>query len=74
MSDTASPEFVRPTRTPEFETRLKKRYRQERNFKRMGQAAIVFSVAVLVFLLGNMLMNGIGGFQRATSGSRCSSV
>ncbi len=54
-----------PTRTPEFEKRLAKRYRRERNFKRMGQGAIVFSVAVLIFLLGNMLINGIGGFQRA---------
>ncbi len=54
-----------PTRTPEFEKRLAKRYRAERNFKRMGQGAILFSVAVLIFLLGNMLMNGIGGFQRA---------
>jgi len=54
-----------PTRTPEFEKRLAKRYRAERNFKRMGQGAIIFSVAVLIFLLGNMLLNGIGGFQRA---------
>lgn len=55
----------RPTRTPEFEKRLARRYRKERNFKRMGQGAILFSVAVLVFLLANMLINGIGGFQRA---------
>ncbi len=57
--------LVRPTRTPEFEKRLKRRYRKERNFKLMGQGAILFSIAVLVFLLGNMLINGIGGFQRA---------
>ena len=63
MSNT--PDLTRPTRTPEFEKRLAKRYRSERNFKLMGQGAIVFSVAVLIFLLGNMLMNGIGGFQRA---------
>ena len=55
----------RPTRTAQFERRLAKRYRAERNFKRLGQGAIVFSVAVLIFLLGTMLMNGIGGFQRA---------
>ena len=54
-----------PTRTPEFERRLAKRYRAERNFRLMGQAAIYFSVAVLIFLLGNMTLNGIGGFQRA---------
>lgn len=56
---------TRPTRTPKFEKRLAKRYRSERSFKLMGQAAILFSVAVLVFLLGNMLINGISGFQRA---------
>ena len=53
-----------PTRTPAFEARLAKRYRAERNFRRVGFAAVAFSVAVLVFLLGNMLVNGIAGFQR----------
>jgi len=56
---------TRPTRTPEFEKRVAKRYRSERNFKLMGQGAILFSVAVLIFLLGNMTVNGVGGFQRA---------
>lgn len=54
-----------PTRAPAFEKRLAQRYRQERNFRLLGLSAVVFSVAVLVFLLGNMLINGIGGFQRA---------
>ena len=53
-----------PTRTPAFEARLAKRYRAERNFRLLGLAAVGFSVAVLVFLLGNMLINGIAGFQR----------
>lgn len=65
MTSPADTEALGPTRTPEFKARLKKRYRSERNFKLMGQSAIVFSVAVLIFLLGNMLYNGIGGFQRA---------
>jgi phosphate transport system permease protein len=56
---------VGPTRTPVFEARLAKRYRAERNFRRLGLGAMAFSVAVLVFLLGNMLVNGIAGFQRA---------
>lgn len=64
MSNAAT-DISRPTRTPQFEKRLAKRYRSERNFKLMGLGAILFSVAVLIFLLGNMLMNGIGGFQRA---------
>ncbi len=44
-----------PTRTPAFEARLAKRYRAERNFRLLGLGAVAFSVAVLVFLLGNML-------------------
>lgn len=54
-----------PTRTRVFEQRLGKRYREERNFRLIGLGAVAFSVAVLVVLLGNMLINGIGGFQRA---------
>ncbi len=64
-ADETAAEQVRPTRTPAFEKRLAKRYRDERNFRLMGLGAVGFSVAVLVFLLGNMLINGIGGFQRA---------
>ena len=65
MSNSSDTAALGPTRTPEFKARLKKRYRAERNFRLMGLSAIVFSVAVLLFLLGNMLVNGIGGFQRA---------
>ena len=54
-----------PTRSLAFEKRLARRYQSERNFRRLGLAAVVFSVSVLIFLLGNMLINGIGGFQRA---------
>ncbi len=53
------------TRAPAFEKRLKKRYAAERRFRLAGLGAILFSVAVLVFLLGTMTLNGIGGFQRA---------
>ncbi len=64
-TDMDGPVSQGPTRTPEFEKRLAKRYRAERNFRRLGQGAIIFSVSVLIFLLANMLINGIGGFQRA---------
>ncbi len=66
-SDTLSPgnEPVRPTRTDAFAKRLNKRYRAERSFRLLGIGAIAFSVAALIFLLGNMLINGIPGFQRA---------
>ncbi len=53
------------TRTPAFEARLRKRYRSEKRFKALGLTAILASVAVLLFLLGTMLFNGAGGFQRA---------
>ena len=58
-------ERIPPTRTPVFEERLKKRYAAERRFKLAGIAAIMFSIAVLAFLLVTMTLNGIGGFQRA---------
>ena len=63
MSDAAP--TIAPTRTPAFEARLKKRYAAEKRFKALGLGAIVFSIAVLLFLLGTMTINGIGGFQRA---------
>jgi len=62
---TPNVEPVRPTRTEAFAKRLDKRYRSERTFRLLGISAIGFSVAALVFLLGNMLINGIPGFQRA---------
>ncbi|KLI63783.1 phosphate ABC transporter permease PstA [Aurantiacibacter marinus] len=63
MSDTAP--ATPPTRTPVFEARLKKRYAAERRFKALGLSAILFSIAVLLFLLVTMTLNGFGGFQRA---------
>ncbi|MCB2087300.1 MAG: phosphate ABC transporter permease PstA, partial [Sphingomonadaceae bacterium] len=57
-------ETVAPTRTAAFEARLKKRYAAERRFKMAGLGAILFSVAVLAFLLVTMTINGFGGFQR----------
>ena len=58
-------ETLAPTRTPAFEARLKKRYAAEKRFKVLGLSAILFSVAVLLYLLGTMTLNGLGGFQRA---------
>ncbi|TNE58993.1 MAG: DUF3333 domain-containing protein, partial [Sphingomonadales bacterium] len=54
-----------PTRTDAFAARLKKRYAAERRFKLAGLGAVLLSVLVLIFLLGNMTINGVGGFQRA---------
>ncbi len=58
-------EHVAPTRTQAFEKRLKQRYAAEKRFKAIGFGAILFSIAVLVFLLAAMTIQGIGGFQRA---------
>jgi len=58
-------EIIAHTRTPAFEARLKKRYAAERRFKFAGLFAVLFSVAVLAFLLVAMALDGIGGFQRA---------
>jgi len=54
-----------PTRTAAFEARLKKRYAAERRFRLAGLGAILFSIAMLLFLLVTMTVNGFGGFQRA---------
>jgi phosphate transport system permease protein len=55
-----------PSRTAERAAkRLKGRYRQERLFKAVGMAAVLFSGLVLAFLLWTMTSNGIGGFKRA---------
>ncbi|MEO5705694.1 MAG: phosphate ABC transporter permease PstA [Alteraurantiacibacter sp.] len=63
MTDASAPMAAR-TRTPAFEARLKQRYAAERRFKALGLGAVAFSVGVLVILLANMLVNGLGGFQR----------
>jgi len=65
MADSVDTTGVRPTRTIAFEKRLKARYAQERRFKLFGLFAILISIAILFILLGNMTINGIGGFQRA---------
>ncbi len=65
MSDPVT-RSVELTRTPSFERRLKQRYAAERRFRLAGLGAIAFSIAVLLFLLVTMTVNGIGGFQRAT--------
>ncbi|HSG34993.1 MAG TPA: DUF3333 domain-containing protein, partial [Sphingomonadaceae bacterium] len=58
-------EQLLPAQTPAFQARLRKRYKAERRFRLLGLSAILFSVAVLLLLLFNMGLNGIGGFQRA---------
>jgi len=65
MTSPADTEARRPTRSAAFEKRLKQRYAQERRFKLFGLFAIIVSIAILFVLLGNMTINGVGGFQRA---------
>jgi phosphate transport system permease protein len=66
MSETMTSADLGPTRSPEYAARLKRRYASERRFRLAGLAAIIFSMAVLVFLLVTMTINGVGGFQRTT--------
>ncbi len=44
-----------------MQSRLRRRYRSERNFKLLGFAAVGVSLAFLAFLLGTMLWKGMGG-------------
>ncbi len=43
---------------------LTKRYKQERRFKRMGLAAILFSLLFLVFLFSSIFLNGYKAFYQ----------
>ncbi|WP_298669643.1 phosphate ABC transporter permease PstA [uncultured Sphingomonas sp.] len=45
-----------------MQRRIAGRYRAERRFRLLGLAAIALSAAFLIFLLGSMLVRGIGGF------------
>lgn len=64
MSETSVP-AARPPRDPAIAARrVKARYAAERRFRALGLGAIVFSAAVLVFLLVTMASNGLGGFKR----------
>ena len=44
-----------------MQSRLRRRYRSERNFKLLGFGAVAVSLAFLAFLLGTMLWQGAGG-------------
>lgn len=45
--------------------RVKNRYAKERRFRRLGLGALILAGGFLLFLLGTILTDGIGGFQRA---------
>ena len=47
----------------EMQSRLRKRYRSERQFRLLGLAAVGVSLAFLAFLLGTMLWQGVGGLS-----------
>ena len=46
-----------------MQSRLRKRYRSERQFKLLGFAAVGISLAFLAFLLATMLWKGMGGLS-----------
>ncbi len=49
--------------SPEFNKRLKRRYRAEQRFKFMGIGAIFIALAFLVFLLSTVIGNGYSAFK-----------
>ena len=51
--------------SPDAEKRLAKRYSAERRFKLLGLSAVGLSMAFLVFLIGTMLIGGLGGLDWA---------
>jgi phosphate transport system permease protein len=51
--------------SPERTKALARRYAAERRFKAFGLAAICVSLAFLAYLLGTMLINGLGGIDLA---------
>ncbi len=51
--------------SPEAEKRLARRYAAERRFKLLGLCAVGLSMAFLVFLIGTMLIGGLGGIDWA---------
>lgn len=51
--------------SPDAEKRLARRYAAERRFKLLGFSAVGLSMAFLVFLLGTMLIGGLGGIDWA---------
>lgn len=50
--------------TPAMQARIAARYRAERNFRRLGAAALVIAASFLAFLLFTIVRDGWSGFQR----------
>ncbi|MBT8329357.1 MAG: phosphate ABC transporter permease PstA [Desulfofustis sp.] len=50
--------------SPEFNKRLKRRYRAEQRFKIMGIGAIFIALTFLVFLISTVFLNGYSAFKQ----------
>lgn len=66
VSAVRQPEARVPTdwKTGSMQTRIRRRYAAERNFRLLGLGAVVLSAAFLAFLLFTMIGNGARGFTR----------
>lgn len=64
MSEPVSPRAPTDWKTDAMQKRIRKRYRSERRFRRIGLSAVVISAAFLFFLLATMIGNGAAGFMR----------
>lgn len=49
-------------KSPQMRARLARRYRHEKVIRSCGQAAVIAAILFLVFLLGNIVSNGVYGF------------
>ena len=61
MSSTTAEAAITRWTGDEMQSRLRRRYRSERNFRLLGFGAVAVSLAFLAFLLGTMLWQGAGG-------------
>lgn len=50
---------------PEMQARIARRYRGERNFRRLGMLALIVAASFLAFLLFTIVRDGWTGFQRS---------
>ena len=50
--------------SPQFNNRLKRRYRAEQRFKLMGIGAIFVALAFLVFLISTIMLSGYSAFKQ----------
>ncbi len=62
MADTSNKLFEPNWQAPDMQARLKRRYRKEKVFRSLGQAAVLIAALFLVTLIGKIARDGVYGF------------